>query len=382
MSTKVVSIDRGPNFGGAFQALAQGLMGIYQQQEEEKRRQQERQQQLGDLANQRAYEQRVWDQRNPMTPVPGQYTPPPSGQQGPAAENPQYQPWMSAFPSGSQMPQDQYNRFAFDWASRKPVPQQSWLLLDTGAVVPLPDPGLLTDGRSRAVPVAAQSPDGGPVFRQVTDPLMTGGSAGGGATDPQLRAWYNEMVKALITPEEIQARGPGYEAAFRENLIPLAQERLSARQVPTIDDARMAEAAINLSQFPANLNQEGLIRRQDPGAAALWIDPRTQEYVPGDIKRTGFFKTDRDTIAPSAMPLMGLTGNAASRGNQPGKSDEEVLALPLKWVQQGVISPKELTDFAKEQGMDLASVEYLIRIAKQQEASQPTDIDKQNANEF
>ena len=380
MSTQVVSIDRGPNWGGAFQSLAQGLLGIYQQQEQEKLRQQERQQGLADLANQRAYEQRLWDQRHPMTTMPSQYTPPPSGQQGPAAENPQFQPWMSAFPAGSQMPQEDFGRYAFDWATRKQPEPGSWLQLDTGQLVPLSNPGLLTDGRNRAVPVNMAGPDGGSVWRQVVDPMNQGGG-GGAATDAQIRAWYNEMVKALITPEEIQARGPGYEAAFRENLIPIAQSRLAERTWPTVEDARAAEAAINLSQFPANLNPTGMRRFQDPGMPAVWIDPTTQEYVPGDIKKTGFFHTGRDTISPSAMPLMGLTGNAASRGNQPGKSDEEILTLPLKWVQQGVISPKDLADFAKEQGMDLATVEYLIRVAMQQGANTPSPDDESGVND-
>ena len=380
MSTQVVSIDRGPNWGGAFQSLAQGLLGIYQQQEQEKLRQQERQQQLADLSNQRAYEQRLWDQRHPMTTLPSQFTETPTDF---AAPNPQFQPWMSAFPAGAQIPQEDFGRYAFDWATRKQPEPGSWLQLDTGQLVPLSNPGLLTDGRNRAVPVNMAGPDGGSVWRQVVDPMPT--RTGGGNDTTKAKAF----LSAVISDDERKLRGDAYASAVEQQmyqdmyLFSLAGKDFTAADAQESENKVRARSAVDPSYLPPQFGAVlGNPKRVVVDGKGYWYDPTIQEAVDAKVVDRPWWKGGDQKVEASYGIKAGAESEAAQRGIADDlggfATDDEIIKKVLPWVQKMAASGEELTLWANQNGLTRAELETVIGRVM----AQPNDIDKKNANEF
>ncbi len=377
MSTQVVSIDRGPNWGGAFQSLAQGLLGIYQQQEQEKLRQQERQQQLADIADQRAWQQRQADQAwsRDQQQATQQYGPvlPPSINIG------------TPVPAGmGNFAGMRFTRAADEL--RKMYPQQeytspsAYVIGANGQPTPVPKELVSLLENSNTVPTfTGRTVGGAPLLG--TSPTYHPNPAGGSVNDI-----VKGLIPKVISAEELKLRGDAYRVAVENQLAGMVYDALQAGVRPQDIGPDIAQRAENMvrgtvpPQFDAML---GGLQRADVNGSPYWYDPAIQQYKPASVEEKWWILKDKPSPAGIDIKL-GAQGEAAQRGIARGVSgaltDQQVIEKVLPWVQQRAADPEELVLWAAKHGLTRDQLEILIQRVKTLEDQKPTADDADLVN--
>jgi hypothetical protein len=373
------------NWGAGLRALGQGLAGLAEQQSMERERAMLRQQDLDDRAAQqkwltgrdaenRAYEEALWNKRNPMVDLPSETVD--YGGWGVGGDlaspqaidvnipNPNRPDWL---PEGmSQIPQSAY----LDLYGRN--------LSNQPAETPM-SPYTFAPGTPGFGQQTVQVPTSGlpAMYNANMDALTPRGGSGGGGASPGITA-LKAMLDSQVSPQEVTLRGTGYKSAVQDRFYELASPVEMGGAGLGYNQATLNQAeneVLQSGQF-GSLNFPGIVPGEEASNAVKYnpadgtfYDSRYYQPDSGERKGKGPDWLHKDTTPSSAMlgeipnSLVDEATRAApmSRGTyarqfilpylkkgQPGYLDGDKAPELLAWAQQNGIDAETLAAIIRE----------------------------------